>query len=113
MKNRTEPNYRKIFEDILALKFPNKKRACREILKKKELSHLDIIKLNSLIFEHEHNSFSINQQYRAYNYETILEILEYQTKNRLNNSQLAVHFSLSRNTITRWKKCFNFCKDSV
>ncbi len=107
MKNIHEPNYRKIFQDILDIKFPHKKKVCNKILKKEKLSHLDIIKLNNLIFEHEHNSFSINQRYRAYNSETILEILDYQAKNCLNNSELAAHFNLSRNTITKWKKYFN------
>nr|WP_315034693.1 helix-turn-helix domain-containing protein [uncultured Chryseobacterium sp.] len=112
MKNSDEPNYRKIFEDILEIKFPDKKEVCHKILKKKKLTHFDIIKLNDLIFEHEYNSFSINQQYRAYNYETILEILKYQVKNGLNNRELASHFMMSRNTIAKWKKCFNFSNSS-
>ena len=37
---------------------------------------------------------------------TILEILQYQKNNNLNNNQLADHFKLSRNTITKWKKIY-------
>ncbi|WP_426479157.1 helix-turn-helix domain-containing protein [Chryseobacterium sp. CBSDS_008] len=105
-----EPNYRKIFEDILEIKFPNKKEVCLKILKKNKLSHLDIIKLNNLIFEAEHNSFSVNQRYKAYNSETIIEILNYQSKKGLNNSEVAAHFNLSKNTITKWKKYYKIRK---
>lgn len=112
MKNTEGPDYRKIFEDILEVKFPHKKQVCNRILKKKELSYLDIIKLNNLIFENEKNSFGVNQQYRAYNSDTILEILDYQARNGLSNSELAVHFQLSKNTLTKWKKYINTCNNS-
>jgi Fic family protein len=106
-KIETTPDYRRIFEDIIDLKYPHKKESCSKILNKNDLSILDVIKLNSMIFDHQNGSADrVNQQYRSYNTDAILEILEYQQKNKLNNSQLANHFKLSRNTVTKWKKMF-------
>ena len=106
-KIETTPDYRRIFEDIIDLKYPQKKESCSKILNKNDLSFLDIIKLNNMIFDDPNSSGDrINQQYRSYNTDAILEILEYQQKNKLNNSQLANHFKLSRNTVTKWRKMF-------
>ncbi|SDR05985.1 hypothetical protein SAMN05421664_3340 [Chryseobacterium soldanellicola] len=106
-KIEATPNYKRIFEDIIDLKYPQKKETCSKILSKNDLSFLDIIKLNNMIFDQPNSSGDkINQQYRSYNTDAILEILEYQQKNKLNNSQLANHFKLSRNTVTKWRKMF-------
>jgi hypothetical protein len=99
------PFYKKIYTDILTKKFPDKIKECHTILLKDELSFLDIIQLNRRIFGHQEIS-SDNQRLRSYNTETILEILEYQKKYNLNNSELAIHFKLSRNTVGRWRKLF-------
>lgn len=98
------PFYNKIYNDILNKKFPDKIKECRSILIKEDLSFLDIIQLNKKIFGHQ-DEFD-NQRLRSYSLEAVFKILEYQKKNELNNTQLAVHFKLSRNTIAKWKKCF-------
>ncbi|MFP3594254.1 helix-turn-helix domain-containing protein [Chryseobacterium sp. SIMBA_038] len=99
------PNYKKIYADILAKKFPHKVKDCTSILLKEELSFLDIIKLNQRIFGYNEIS-SINQRLRSYDNQTIIEILNYQKTHKLNNSQLSLHFKLSRNTIAKWKMHF-------
>lgn len=102
-----KPNYHKIYSDIIYYKYPQKKLICQSILKKKELSVLDILKLNHLIFGMTNREIVIfNQKHRSYGMSDILEILDYQKKHNLNNNQLANHFKLSRNTITKWKKYF-------
>jgi hypothetical protein len=101
-----QPFYKKIYTDILNKKFPHKIKECNVILLKDTLSFLDIIQLNQRIFGNQEIS-SDNQRLRSYNTEAILEILEYQKKYSLNNSQLAIHFRLSRNTVTRWKRNFS------
>lgn len=104
---RNHPNYKLIYNDIINTKHPHKKEECSSILSKKEISILDIIKLNTIIFgmkDKETNIF--NQKHRSYDEKTILEILDYQTKNELNNTELANHFKLSRNTVAKWKKHF-------
>ncbi|GEN69622.1 helix-turn-helix domain-containing protein [Chryseobacterium rhizosphaerae] len=105
MQKLKSPNYKKIYKDIINRKYPDKIKQCHSILCKQELSTLDIIKINSLLFDEESKETTIaNQQHKSYDFSTIQEILEYQKKNALNNSQLAIHFKLSRNTVAKWRK---------
>lgn len=100
-------NYRQIYLDILESKFPHKKRECMSLLEKRNLSAMDVIILNKRIFgiiDKETELF--NQKHRSYNENDILQILNYQNNHKLNNSQLATHFKLSRNTIAKWRKIF-------
>lgn len=102
----TIPDYKRIYSDLIEEKFPDKKE-CRVILNKEKLSELDIIKLNMILFNDNNKETAVfNQMHRSYNKKTILEILQYQRKNQLNNTQLANHFKLSRNTVAKWKKIF-------
>ena len=99
------PDYKKIYTDILDKKFPEKKSQYMLILQKKELSVLDVIRLNNDIFGVSDSETELfNQKHRSYSETDIIEILEYQKKHRLNNIQLAKHFKLSRNTVSKWKK---------
>jgi len=101
------PDYKNIYTDILHKKYPDKKVDCKKLLEKESLSTLDIIEINTIIFGHQKNEKgSINQKHRSYNKSDILQILDFQKKHKLNNSQLANHFKLSRNTVARWKKIF-------
>ncbi|RKE72032.1 helix-turn-helix domain-containing protein [Chryseobacterium sp. AG363] len=98
-----KPDYRKIYQDIIALKYPEKEVRCRDILQNEILSLKDVMKLNSIIFE----KLDIeNQKHKSYDKEMIFYILDYQKKNNLNNIQLAAKFKMSRNTVTKWKKLF-------
>ncbi|WPO89266.1 helix-turn-helix domain-containing protein [Chryseobacterium sp. HR92] len=98
------PNYSKIYKDLVELKYPEKEIKCKTLLQKKVLSALDVIKLNYLLFSNESDSF--NQKLRSYDETAILEILLYQKINGFNNTEVASHFKLSRNTIAKWKKLF-------
>lgn len=101
------PDYIRIYNDIVIKKHSDKKEICQSLLSKKNLSFTDIIELNRLIFgggDKETNSF--NQKHRSYKKSDILKILDYQKKYELNNSQLAIYYKLSRNTIAKWKKMF-------
>jgi DNA-binding transcriptional regulator YiaG len=100
-----KPDYKKIYSDLLRKKYPHKVEECTILLNKDDLSILDIINLNKKISGNQDMEITKeNQKHRSYNKEAILQILEYQSKNRLNNSQLANHFHLSRNTVAKWKK---------
>jgi DNA-binding transcriptional regulator YiaG len=103
MKKR--PDYRKIYTDILTLKYPDKKEACEKFLFKNELTAIDIININKKIFGNDDYK-NLNQKHKSYHKSDIIKILEYQKNNQLNNSQLASHFNMSRNTISKWKKNF-------
>jgi transcriptional regulator with PAS, ATPase and Fis domain len=101
------PDYKRIYSDLIELKHSEKKEQCKTILSKKLLSRFDVIKINTIISGSNSENASINQRHRSYDRQSIEHILDYQKKNKLNNSQVANHFKLSRNTVTRWKKLFN------
>ena len=104
---KLRPNYKQIYMDILSKKYPHKKDECEKLLEKKSLSALDVIELNKKIFgAGNQQSKKFNQSQRSYNRSDIFHILDYQKKHKLSNIQLAAHFNLSRNTITKWKKMF-------
>lgn len=105
------PDYKRIYNDIIIMKYPYKKKKCEFILDKPQLTSLDIIKLNSLIFENTEMQV-FNQRHKSYNLHVIKEILLYQRKNNLNNTQLASHFRLSRNTVAKWKRLYSYTIDS-
>lgn len=100
MENSKQPNYKKIYLDIIKFKFPWRMNVCEKILSKTSLSNLDIIMIDKIIF----GETVENQKHRSYDRESIFEILEFQKKNKMNNSQLAKHFKLSRNTVAKWRK---------
>ncbi|WP_345203138.1 helix-turn-helix domain-containing protein [Chryseobacterium ginsengisoli] len=113
MKNNSEqlveasPDYKRIYSDMIDLKYPEKKQICNHLLLKNTLSTLDIIEISRILFDESSTENSeFNQRHRSYNKSTIFQILEYQKKHNLNNSQLAKHFKLSRNTINKWKTQF-------
>ncbi|TDX82564.1 helix-turn-helix domain-containing protein [Epilithonimonas xixisoli] len=100
-----QPDYKRIYTDILNKKYPEKKMRCESILMKEKISVLDVIQLNKEIFGvPDAETARFNQKHRSYNPSDIIEILEYQKKNKLNNIQLALRFKLSRNTVAKWKK---------
>ncbi|AZA82629.1 transposase [Chryseobacterium lactis] len=100
MKNINEPDYKRIYNDLIKKKLPHKEKYCSKILSKDKLEILDVINLNSILF----GAHPENQKYKAYNKKAVKKILTYQKKHNLNNLELAGVFSLSRNTITKWKR---------
>ncbi|EFK34275.1 Uncharacterised protein [Chryseobacterium gleum] len=99
----TGPNYKQIYHDFITAKCPDKRQFVKGFLSKDKLSLSDVLKINDILF---FSGLSENQKFKSYDKEAIFEILEYQQKNKLNNSQLANHFKLSRNTVTKWKRTF-------
>ena len=102
------PDYKRIYTDILEKKHPEKTDHCKVILKKEKLSVLDILELNRKIFGiTDRETEKINGRHKSYNKSAILHILNYQRKNNYKNIEVARHFKISRNTITKWKKIFS------
>jgi Fic family protein len=102
------PDYKQIYTDILKEKFPEK-LIDNTIKHRLERLHsaIDVLNFNQLIFgEPEYAVGFKNQRLRSYDEESILKILSYQKKNKLNNLQISNHFKISRNTITKWKAIF-------
>ena len=93
---------------MIAKKFPEKTELFSSVLEKEHLSLFDVLELSSLVSGiQKKETVAFNQMHKSYNRETIKEILKYQRENNLNNNQTAIHFKLSRNTLTKWKKAFN------
>jgi DNA-binding transcriptional regulator YiaG len=106
-KNTSQPDFRRIYTDILNKKFPEKKSECEKILNKKVFTELDVIAINNIIFPPSTKEIrKSNQQHRSYSKSTIIKILEFQKQHGLNNTKLALHYKLSRNTVSKWKKLF-------
>ena len=99
------PNYKNIYLDIISKKFPSKTDTYEKILSKKILSNYDVIVLNKELFPNAKNQTE-NQKLKSYTKETILKILDYQKVKKLNITELARHFSISRNTIAKWRKIY-------
>lgn len=106
INSSTGPDYKRIFLDILQKKYPHKIEEYEALLATENLSILNIINLNESIFDKDKESEEFNQKLRSYNKSDILQILDFQKKHNLNNTQLARHFKLSRNTVAKWKKIF-------
>lgn len=108
MKNTQDgPDYKKIYTDILDTRFSDKREHCQHLLDKPNLSVKDVIEINNRIFGiSTSDSERFTQKRKAYKQSDIFEILDYQKMNKLNNSQLALHFKLSRNTVAKWRKMF-------
>ncbi|NIF06244.1 helix-turn-helix domain-containing protein [Chryseobacterium sp. Tr-659] len=97
-----KPDYHRIFRDILTKKKPVKTEECLRILEKKNLSALDVIKLNTLVFG------KMKNKHRSYSKTTILYMLDFQKENRLPNEHVSRHFNVSRNSVAKWKKLFGY-----
>ena len=83
-----------------------KKQKCEHLLNKKDLSVMEILMLNKIIFNTDKSSEETNQKLRSYQESDILQILDYQKEQKCNNTQLANHFRISKNTVTKWKRLF-------
>lgn len=102
-----KPDFIKIYRDIIKMKYPDKEGKCICLLSKKELSALEIIQLDQLIFENgDLETKQFNRNHRFYRKSDIIDILKYQKEYNINNSELARHYKLSRNTVAKWKKIF-------
>ncbi len=97
-------NYKALYLDILNDTCPEKKSLCDEILNKSSLTSMDVIALNKIIFNNSVETHSVNQKFKSYSEEDIQFYLDYQTRNKLNNSELARIFNMSRNTVHKWKE---------
>lgn len=105
---RLEPDYVRIYNDLIKMKFPEFLDEFEKLLQKEKLSFFEITQINKKLFGNKNRTQkALEQKYKAYDKSTILKILRYQKKHSLNNTQLANHFKLSRNTVANWRKIFD------
>lgn len=102
IKKTNYPDYIKIYTYLIRTKFPDKWELCSKILNKEKMSSLDVIVINKILFGKNQNEGI--SHHHVYDRESIDLILKYQKEKKLNNTQLAKHFQMSRNTIIQWKK---------
>lgn len=106
-KKVTGPNYTRIYRDLIEKKFPEKLHEYKVMLSKDNLTFFEIVRINDLLFGKRNKEQEIQEQrYKAYDKQTILQIIKYQSQKKLNDQEIAVRFKLSRNTIRGWKKVF-------
>ena len=102
-------NYKKIFQDILDLKFPEKQELYTIVLEREINDSYDVLSLNRLIFGDENKE----NKNKSYDPSTISKVLKYQEENNLSNIETARKFNLSRNTVSAWKKRVNFNNSAI
>jgi|SRR5690606_9923997 len=101
-----KPDFGRIFCEI-AQKNNFSESKINEMSAQKKWNSLDVIKMNEKLFGNTAiNNLNFNQNHRAYDEESIKEILNYQKKYDLNNSEMMRMFRISRNTIVKWQKLF-------
>lgn len=100
-----KPDYQKIFQDMFKYNFVEHNQALSERLEKGPLTSIEVMQLNNRLFYKNKKQSSI---YKAYDKSSIKKILQYQKIHQLNNTELAKHFGISRNTIAKWKNIYSF-----
>lgn len=103
------PDFQKIYSEIIKLYYPEKEKECEFYINRTEWSSLDVITVNNILFAQKSSKdvLAFNQKHRAYDEKTIKKILQYQKDNKLNDSQVAIYFKMSRNTLLKWKRSFS------
>lgn len=106
MSNR--PFYNKLYADLIRDKYPEKQQDCNYYLQKENWTALDVIQVNELLFgsKQKKSDNMINQKHRAYDQQSIKQILKHQLTNQLTNKEVSKIYGLSRNTIAKWRKVF-------
>lgn len=108
MNISNRPFYKKLYADMIRDKYPEKAALCANFFKKDSWISLDVIRINEILFGSGKESVDVrvDRKHRAYDRDSILEILQYQVKNELTNSAIVEEFGISRNTISKWKIAF-------
>lgn len=103
----TTPDYKRIYIDMINMKYRDRMKDCENILNKNNISSMDVIALQERIFgKNIELRDKENGKFRAYGDDDICKILSYQKKNRMNNTEISNYFKVSRNSISKWKKKF-------
>src|SRR5690606_26634771 len=88
------PDFGKIFREMAERKkLPELER--KRIAEQKEWNSLEVIKTNEELFaKRSKENLKFNQQHRAYDESSIKKLLEYQKRNKLNNTEMIKQFKL-------------------
>lgn len=108
MNSNNKPFYNRLYADMIRDKYPDKADSCAKFIKKKRWIALDVIEINEILFGSSKGKLDIqiDQKHRAYDTESILQILRDQKANKMNNNETTNKYGLSRNTLSKWRKIF-------
>lgn len=109
------PNYKKIYQDMLKLEYPDKLKdpKIKELLGKLDTTE-DVLKFNERLFKSSRESQKNNQKLKTYDKKTMLKLLQYQKKHGHSTSYMSKKYKISRTTLTKWKLMFeNELEDST
>jgi|SRR5690606_483767 len=102
-----KPDFGRIFQEI-AQKKEHSESLIGHIAGIKEWNSLNVIKTSEKVVEKpDGENLKLNRTHRAYDEQSVKEILKYQKINNLNNSEMMMLFKVSRNSISKWKKMFS------
>ncbi|MBT2620601.1 helix-turn-helix domain-containing protein [Chryseobacterium sp. ISL-6] len=103
-----QPDYKKIYTDLITLKYPDLIDRCKSFLEKESLLAYDVMQLSEIVTgKVDKETALFNGKHKSYDVWTISKILHFQKESHCTNVQLAIRFGTSRNTIAKWKKMFN------
>lgn len=105
METSASVNYKRIYGDLLKKKFPEKLAEFQHLLNQDTLGELDVVKMSKTLSSALETNIR-NGKHKSYSPSTIQKILGYQQTNHLNNTELAQHFSISRNTVAKWRRLY-------
>lgn len=97
------PNYKKIYQDMLKLEYPEKLKdpKIKELLDKLHTTE-DVLKFNDKLFKQS----SENQKLKTYDKKTMMKLLQYQKKHGHSTSYMSRKYKISRTTLSKWKLMF-------
>ncbi|WP_284462945.1 helix-turn-helix domain-containing protein [Chryseobacterium sp.] len=101
------PNYKKIYQDMLTLEYPEKLKdpKIKELLGKLDTSE-DVLKFNDRLFKPSREGQKNNQKLKTYDKKTMIKLLQYQKKHGHSTSYMSKKYKISRTTLTKWKLMF-------
>lgn len=97
-----KPNYAKLYLDMAAY-YNIALSTDLQLAISKMVNTVDVLRVNKTIFQS--SAYSL-QQGNAYQEADVLQILKFKREYKLSNSATALHFKMSRNTISRWEKLY-------
>ncbi|MFZ4931183.1 helix-turn-helix domain-containing protein [Chryseobacterium sp. Mn2064] len=97
------PNYKKIYQDMLRLEYPEKLKEpkIQELIEKLHTTE-DVLKFNDRLFKQSRE----NQKLKTYDKKTMLKLLQYQKKHGHSTSYMSRKYKISRTTLSKWKQMF-------
>lgn len=104
MPIKSKPDYNRIYKDLIETWFPEQKDQLLPLISADIATSLDVIHINNELFDkRSKDTQNYNQKLRSYDIPSIIKIVGYQQENFLTIKEISELFSVSRNTVAKWK----------